>query len=500
MISSMLKRVTTGVALLLALTSGTPRGVAQDWCPPTCGDAICGEGPIDGCGEVGCGDSNGCGTLDVHELFNAVAGNESIFAGLKNNKLGGMTYSVGGELRHRFMNESNRLRPPGGNAEYSLWRFTPYMKMQFNDRIGGFVEGIDASAWQEGDAPYSRVGIDVNRMDFLRYYGEIALINDKDRTLKYRYGRQFLKYGGQRLLSPLAWSNTFRNFEGHKLVYSSSDWDADAFMMNSVNAAAGGSGFGVTSLDSADNDRSISGIYTTYKGLEQSKLDLYWLYSDEDNASVARQDGSRHTLGMRLAGSQAIKGCDKVVGTWKWDLEGAYQFGNDNFGGVNQDVSAGMVAAALGYTFNDVRWTPGFNAFYYWSSGSDAGSGTNNTFYTMYPLGHAYWGLIDNFSGQNLQDVGLTLSAKPHKKLSVAATYHHFQKANDADNVYNIVGAPIGVPNGDGHLGDELDLVATIPVTTNFNVQAGYFWFFYGGALAGRNDARQFYLQTSWKF
>ena len=81
-----------------------------------------------------------------------------------------------------------------------------------------FVEGIDASAWQEGDAPYARVPIDVNRFDFLRYYGEITLIKEKDSSLNYRYGRQFLKYGGQRLLSPLAWSNTFRNFEGHKLV------------------------------------------------------------------------------------------------------------------------------------------------------------------------------------------------------------------------------------------------------------------------------------------
>lgn len=447
-----------------------------------------------------CSSDGGCETLDVNALFNELAGNDSIFSQLKDKKIGGMTYSVGGELRHRFMNEDNRLRPMGGNAEYSLWRFTPYMKMQFNDRVGAFVEGIDASVTQEGDVPYTPVGIDINRLDFLRYYGEIALIKEKDQTLKYRYGRQFLKYGGQRLLSPLGWSNTFRNFEGHKLVYSDSTWDADAFMMKSVNAAAGGSGFGVSSLDSADNDRTVSGLYTTYKGLEQSTLDLYWIYSDEDNARVDRQDGSRHTIGTRLAGKQPIKECGDVVGTWAWDVEGAYQFGRDNYEGVAQDVSAGMFAASLGYTFNELPWSPGFNAFYYWSSGSDAGSGTNNTFYTLYPLGHAYWGLIDNFSGQNLQDVGLTLSAKPHEKLSLSATYHHFQKANAADDVYNIVGAPIGVPNGDSHLGDELDLLATIPVTKNFNVQAGYFWFFYGDALAGREDARQFYIQTTWKF
>ncbi|MEZ6128632.1 MAG: alginate export family protein [Planctomycetaceae bacterium] len=442
-----------------------------------------------------CDDSGKC-QLDLHELFNEVAGDESLFDAFKNREIGGIKYSVGGELRHRFMNEKNRLRPPGGNAEYSLWRFTPYLQMQFTDRFGGFVEGIDASAFTEGADPYSPVAIDVNRMDFLRYYGEYALINEKDQTLKYRYGRQYLSYGGQRLLSPLAWSNTFRNFEGHKLMYSGSDWNVDAFMMTSVNGAAGGSGFGPRSLDTADSDRTISGVYSTYKGMEASTVDLYWLYFDEANDVATIQDGSRHTVGSRLAGTQAIKECDKVVGTWAWDFEGAYQFGRDN--GV--DVSAGMAAASVGYTFNDVPWTPGFNAFYYWSSGGNPAGGTNHTFFTMYPLGHAYWGLIDNFSGQNLHDAGLTLSAKPHKKLALAATYHHFEKSDALDNVYNIVGAPIGVPNGSSDLGNEFDVVATIPVSQNFNVQAGYFWFFYGDALAGRNDATQFYLQTTLKF
>ena len=237
MIFKTIQRTATRLALVLAFAGGAQGVMAQD--------------------------ESGGDTLDVRAIFDSVAGDESIFGQLKNQKVGGMTYSVGGELRHRFMNEDNRLRPPGGNAEYSLWRFTPYMKMQFNDRLGAFVEGIDASVTQEGDAPYTPAGIDINRLDFLRYYGEIALINDKDRTLKYRYGRQFLKYGGQRLLSPLGWSNTFRNFEGHKLVYSGTNWDADAFMMSSVNAAAGGSGFDISSLDSADNNRRISGVYTT---------------------------------------------------------------------------------------------------------------------------------------------------------------------------------------------------------------------------------------------
>lgn len=470
--------------------------LAQEWAPPQCGDA--------GCASEGCDDGEfGCGNrLDLQAIFGEIAGDESIFSSLKNVDVGGITYSAGGELRHRFMNEANRLRPPGGNAEYSLWRFTPHLKVQFNDRVGAFVEGIDASAFQEGDVPYSPLPIDVNRLDFLRYYAEFTLFKDEHSSLKYRYGRQFLKYGSQRLLSPLAWSNTFRNFEGHKLMYQGGDWAVDGFLMSSVNGAAGGSGFGITSADSADNNRTISGVYSTYSGLEHSKLDLYWLYFDEKNPAANRQDGSRHTFGARLGGSKAIKECDKVVGTWAWDMEGAYQFGGDNFTNLNSDVSAGMLTANVGYTFNNLKWKPGIKGFYYWGSGSDqtGGGNDNNTFFTLYPLGHAYWGLIDNFSGQNLQDVGATFSLNPHKKLALSASYHFFTKANDNDQTYNIAGAPLGGIGGNGEIGQELDLLATIPVSKNFNVQTGYFWFFYGDEFAGQDDARQFYVQTTWKF
>ena len=65
------------------------------------------------------------------------------------------------------------------------------------------------------------------------------------------------------------------------------------------------------------------------------------------------------------------------------------------------------------------------------------------------------------------------------------------------------MGAPIA-STVTSNIGQELDLLATVPLTKNFNVQAGYFWFFYGDAINGgaaaRPDARQFYLQTTWQF
>jgi len=159
-----------------------------------------------------------------------------------------------------------------------------------------------------------------------------------------------------------------------------------------------------------------------------------------------------------------------------------------------------MFNANAGYTFNSAPWSPGNNAIFYWASGdNDPNSGDINTFHSLYPLGHAYWGQTDNLGGQNLLDYGLQLTIKPHEKLAVATQWHHFDLAQATDAVYNVVGAPIP-GTGASNIGQEVDIVATVPVTKTFNVQAGYFWFFYGDAVAPRPDASQFYLQTAWSF
>jgi hypothetical protein len=223
--------------------------------------AACGDGCAVDCGE-------GCVAAE-EEAACCLFGDKALLSSMRNRKSSfsdDLTYSVGGALRHRYMNEKNRLRPGvpagGARATYDLFRFTPFVSLTYNDTVTGYVQAIDASAFGY-DAPLTPVGIDVNRSDLLQYYAELNLGEVAGGDLKYRYGRQFLKYGAQHLLSPLAWSNTFRNFEGHKLAWNSGDWAVDAFSMASVNAAAGGSGFSDSSFDNADSDRKIHGVYTT---------------------------------------------------------------------------------------------------------------------------------------------------------------------------------------------------------------------------------------------
>lgn len=460
----------------------------------------------DGCGESGCGEVGACNykVLDLKTLFDSVAGDELLLHDWKNQKVGDFTYSVGGELRYRHMNERNRLRPGGpGQSSYELWRFTPFLQANYNNFIGGYVQAIDSSMFGL-DAPYTPTSIDVNRTDLLQLYAELNLGEVGEGEVKYRYGRQLLQYGNQRLLSPLGWANTYRNFEGHKLMYTSGDWDVDAFLMQSVNGASGAP-FRPYSYDQADQSRQIGGVYSTWKGWENSTVDFYYLYLDEKDASASLMDGTRHTIGSRVAGKQPVKNGDTLIGTWNWDLEGAFQFGEDNFGSpAYRTVQAGMLSALGGYTFEDVTWKPGFGGIFYWGSGDkNPTTGKITTFDTLYPLGHAYWGQIDNLSGQNLLDYGVQASVKPHEKLSVVTQWHYFEQAQATDRIYNVAGAALP-GSGSPHLGNELDLVGTWTYSKAFNLQAGYLWFLYGDAITkgplARSDAEQFYLQATYSF
>ena len=457
--------------------------------------------PINGCADACLGDV--CGASNACPLF----GDEPLLGFLKGQPLADCwTYSVGGQLRYRYMDEDNRLRPGGpGRSTYNLWRFTPFLQVQRGDDFTGYVQAIDASIFNQ-DLPIT--GIDQNRADLLQYYIDVK-VAEGDGDLRFRYGRQFLKYGSQHLVSPLAWSNTFRNFEGFKLYYASEDWNIDGFATQPVNAG-GGNIFRPEQADHPDQSRWFSGIYTTYKGVKNQTIDFYWLWLNEDQDRVARIDGNRHTIGARWDGKQPINECGNVVATWLWDLEAAYQFGSESFrGGVNEDIQAGFLSGMVGYTFNDAPWTPTIKGVFWYGSGdNNPGDGTNNTVSTLYPLGHAYWGIIDNLNGQNLLDYSIQAALKPTKKLSLAGQLHWFAKAEASDPIYNVAGASFPNPAAPGtaskNIGSELDLIATYQVNKNLQFQAGYSLFWYGGAVTqdviNRGDANQFYFMATLGF
>ncbi len=418
-------------------------------------------------------------------------------------------YSIGGEFRWRGMDERNRLRPMGTATRdiYDLWRFAPFLQIG-NDTITAYVQGIDASIFDHELAP---VAIDENRSDLLQYYVDLRLSDPSaDEELRLKAGRQFLNYGSQRLISPLAWSNTYRNFEGARLYYADDDWKVDGFATRPVNGAAIPLQYRPESRDRWDSSFWLSGLYATYKQAPLGTVDLYWIWSLEEERLLARQDGNRHTLGIRYDGKLPVESAEGVQFHWVWDAEAAWQFGEDSFdsGGIDQDVNAGFATIIGGISADQAPLKPTLKGIFWWGSGDgNPNDGRINTVTTLFPLGHAYWGMIDNLNGANLLDFGVQATISPLDKLTLLAAWHHFDKADRNDFIYNVAGAHLGTigATGSRHIGNELDLMATYQINANLQVQAGYFWFWYGNAVNDdpglvRNDAQQFYLMTTWGF
>ena len=467
-------------------------GIGCDTCAPIAG----------GCDSVYCEEAGWC---------ESVLGDSLALDCLKNQELGPFTVSIGGALRYRYLDESNRLRPPltGRDSDYSQWRFTPFLELKYDDLLTAYVQAIDAPTFGN-ELPL--LPIDENRTDLLQYYVDAKVLEDrKGGQLRFKAGRQFLQYGSQHLISPLAWANTFRNFEGFKMYYNSADWAIDGFATRPVNGASGNI-FRPVSYDTPDQSRWFSGVYATYKSAPKGVLDMYWLWLEEDEDRPNFLDGTRHTIGARYAGAHPFKDeCGDPMMTLSWDYEGAVQVGEDLVAaGVREDVSAGFLSTNTGLTFNQMPWTPTVSGIFYWGSGDDdPNDGTNHTFTTLFPLGHAYWGLIDNFSGQNLIDYAAQITVKPTKKLTCLAAFHFFEKDARQDAIYNIAGVPFGgIVETERNIGTELDLVATYNVNSSLTLQAGYFWFFYDDAVsnhpnalvANRDDAEQFYFLANWTF
>ena len=408
-----------------------------------------------------------------------------------------MVFSTGGELRHRFMSQDNRLQPGGpGQDTYNLWRWRHYADLKMGDNLRFYVEGIHADSFGE-DLPVQ--AIDENRWDLQNAFFDVELFEtDTGGTHTLRTGRQELLFGRQRLVSPLDWANTRRNFEGFRYMVKEKDYKLDVFTVNPVNSATG---FNTVAefnnkFDEANRDVLFSGAYYSYTAIENTNIDLYYLWLEDQIQVPTRPDGRRHTVGTRF--TKLIPQEDGRV--WDIDAEGGFQFGKDN----GQDVRAGFATGILGHTWKNAPWSPRISGLLFYGSGDNsANDGRNNTFYTMFPLGHAYWAISDNLSGQNLLDYGIQADVKPTAKTGVTGAYHFLNLASDGDRAYNVAGVPVGTPGNGTNLGQALDLYGYSSLHSNFDVQAGYSWFWYGEFIdrtTPRDDASQFYIQTSIRY
>lgn len=330
--------------------------------------------------------------------------------------------------------------------------------------------------------------------DFRQAYLEIkpgGLFGD---NIGMSFGRQELAYGKQRLVGNFNWSNLAQSFDVFKLMLELREYNfkTDAFWGEKVLARRDT----LNKFFDQDSDDTLSGIYSTWKGLDKRSVEGYLLYRKTDKSVTFNGFSDRveeYTIGARIEKSKGRE--------LDYEFEGAYQFGD--FGSM--DVSAYMVVIGLGYTF-DYSLSPRAGFEFAHASGDDRDTRTKReTFDNLHPTNHIHYGYMDRISLQNINDYRFQLGVKHGNKLSVETEFHLFYLDTSEDSLYAADRSVLRAasPGADAHIGNEIDFLTDYKVNNYISLLAGYSHFFAGdflNAARAGNDGDFFYIQTTLNF
>ncbi len=373
--------------------------------------------------------------------------------------------SVGAVYRFRIEGRSGIGFEPGRQDAYGLSRLLVHVGIQPKPWLKVFVQGQDARAPGKQDAtPFFR-----DPMDLRQAYVELGEIERG--WLRVRAGRQDLLYGAQRLIGPLDWSNTARQFDAVKLTVGKKDMSMDVFSASVVR------------IDDTAFNRSRSGenLHGLYGGLNKlfpnTTFEPYLLWKTQPaTGSLTVRDADVYTAGFRLL-RPLPAGFDTAV-------ELARQFGH--FG--PQDVSAWGAYGILGYTPPALKLSPRFSVEYTYGSGNrNPADPTVRTFDQLFPTGHLYLGVADLVGWRNIKAARGGVELKPHAKLQLAVDVFSFWLASPQDHLYNAGGRIAArAPEGgvrDTHVGEELDITLVYKPAPYLTVGAGFGYLFPGKFL-----------------
>jgi hypothetical protein len=346
--------------------------------------------------------------------------------------------------------------------------------------------------------------------------------NHKEFPVSAKVGRQEVSYGDDRLIGTFGWNNIGRTFDMAKVRWQNEWFGADFFTGRPVIPQDG-------VFDVVNDYDWFSGFWANTTKVPRHSFEFYVLARDASAKAPAAvpspqfpQPSARDvgTVGLR------VKSLAGELGNWDYTVDLIGQFGSfrDPRPGAPQERLTQQAYAAIlqgGYTFKDAWGTPRLGLEYDYSSGDkDPFDDKHQTLDNLYPTNHRFYGYMDFFSLQNMQDIRSIFQIKPVPRLSLAIEGHVFWLANTHDSFYNVGGVARGGvnptpgtgygvnPNYDSFVGTELDVVGGYALTRFAQVELGYGHFFVGNYIDsslsnpnfGATDANFFYAQLTVNF
>jgi len=286
-----------------------------------------------------------------------------------------------------------------------------------------------------------------------------------------RVGRQELAYGEQRLLGHLNWTNTARTFDAARVTIRSSRFQVDLL---------GGSVVRVLDrqFDKSGNGNRLFGAYGSSAAIvPRSTIEPYIFWKRDRDLRTERNTTDNlnlATIGLRWVGKlppQIDFGTEMTVQT------GA--LGPDDvkaWAGHWQLRAGAPTRIPLGVT----------GEYNYASGDADPTDGIRGTFDQLYPTGHEKYGLADLVGWRNIHHLRTGIDLTPIKALLVTANYHSWWLAEQNDALYSAGSAVVARVIGGAdsrHVGQEVDVQASRPITPQLQVSGGYAYILPGAFL-----------------
>jgi hypothetical protein len=227
-----------------------------------------------------------------------------------------------------------------------------HVKADFTQAVSAFIEFDSYDVWGEDfrSADYL-TGADSRAMtsdDVEVFQAYIEAKNLWDTNLSMRVGRQELSFGSEWLIGnrDFAFFYSGLSFDALRFTYAGESFTIDAW---ASKLAENMDDFGQGDID-------FYGIYASCNALENHTFDLYALLLDDDTGAGGWDDSQLYTLGIRAAG--------RFAGSWDYDAEVAYQFGDADSVGMfvgddNADWDNIGAKLEIGYAA-DMAWKPRF--------------------------------------------------------------------------------------------------------------------------------------------
>jgi Alginate export len=384
----------------------------------------------------------------------------------------GTALSFGGQARARFEAWDGFAfgAPTDDDDALFLTRFRLHADLLAGKRFRVFVEAKAAFTTEPGAFDGARA-TDSDTIDLQNGFLEWEQPLAGDALLRVRAGRQELRLGKQRLVSPLDWANARRTFDGATLEWMAGKNEVALFAVAPVRVRPYERNDHVTNL-------GFWGVHARRELGAAARVDAYYYGLAREGALGEER---RHTLGARAS---------SPIADTRFDVEGeaAYQFGRRG----SADISAGMVAAQLGYWVREWRVSPRFFVGLDWASGDEHAGGDLALFDQLFPLGHAYLGIADVVARQNIVAASAGVTLRPLPALTAELAVHHFERAGRSDGLFNAGGAQLraGDPNASREVGDEIDLSFAYRFDAHLQLGGGWAHFFPGHFLEQTGPSR----------